>query len=138
MSGYQQLMQITWKVISVLMILLNSKQLMAYEPQCIFLSDQQVTKAIQILEKWNSKNEIPVIDSFCEFCTDKYPKPIILESANISKDIDLRLPANLKNESISKIEVNGTVVDLAYLYVDGKNLAFEVGCETYGVSKELD
>lgn len=106
------------------------------EVQCVSLSEKQVEKVVKLLDEYQSKNQIPVIDSFCEFCTDKYPKPIFVDSVESQSITSTRGPAAGITEH--RITINGEIVDLAYLYINGKNLAHTVGCDTYGVSEFLD
>jgi len=97
--------------------------------QCETVSSKQASKAIDILNEQLSVEPIMVIDMYCEACLDELPTPIVVES--IQHKI-------VEEDSISNVMINGQVIDMAYFYVNGENLAEKIGCKTIAVSQNLD
>ena len=87
-------------------------------------------KALKILKTLQKKNPIMVIDKFCEFCqNESRPNPIVVTKISMVKD---------SSRKIASILINKKKVDLAYIFVNGDNLAKAINCETYAVSANLD
>ena len=99
----------------------------AFSSQCVDLKYNQASKALKIVNNSKINKEFYVLDKYCESCLDTYPKPILLNDIEIDS-----------SDSISHILINGKVEDLAYIYVDGENLAQKVNCRTIAVSKFSD
>lgn len=108
------------------------------EKQCVSLSKPQLKSALKILRENQKSSDMFVVDSYCEYCQEDYPKAIVVDkfSGETTSKSTSRFLANSAGES--KLLINGKAVDLAYIYVNGENLAQKVGCETFGVSKVLD
>jgi putative ribosome biogenesis GTPase RsgA len=98
--------------------------------QCKSLEIAKANRALMILKTLQKKNSIMVIDQFCEFCKDEsFPNPIVVNKITLVKDA---------NRKIASIFINKEKVDLAYIFVDGNNLAKAINCKTYAVSANLD
>ena len=96
--------------------------------QCENVSVTTATKALNFLKKLDSSQEIFIVDEYCEACLDYIPKPILVNSIKLIKD---------KRTNRASIEINKNKVDMAYIYVDGDNLAKMIGCHTYAVSNSI-
>ena len=116
-------------IILTIFAILVSTMDTASAAQCKFLSNNQAEQAQEVLMGNTAIASMNVVDYYCESCMDKYPKPIVLD--------DIKIVRNIIGEK-SVIMINNKSVDLAYLYVNGVNLASEVSCETYAVSTYLD
>lgn len=98
--------------------------------QCKSLEIAKANRALRILETLQKKSPIMVIDKFCEFCeNESFPNPIVVNKITLVKDA---------NRKIASIFINKKKVDLAYIFVDGNNLAKAINCKTYAVSANLD
>jgi len=97
--------------------------------QCEIISASKAVQAMQILNEKLANSPLMVIDNYCEACMDELPRPIVVES------IEHKI---VQADTLSSLKINGKVVDLAYIYVDGENLANQIGCKTIAVSKNLD
>lgn len=99
-----------------------------FDSQCNKIKPNQAKRALKILQNAQKKSDFFIVDRYCEFCEEtKYPKPILVETVSIDSD-----------ESTAKIKINNKEQDLAYIYVEGENLAHKVGCRTIAVSQYLD
>lgn len=97
--------------------------------QCQIVSSEQASLAINILNSQLADQPIMVIDKYCEACLDELPMPIVVES--IQHQV-------IEKEIFSSVKVNGQAIDMAYIYVNGENLAMKIGCKTIAVSHNLD
>lgn len=97
--------------------------------QCETLSSQQAQLAFDLIQQELKTNPIAVIDSYCESCLDDLPRPIVIDNFQIKR---------LENLSFSQIQINGEIIDAAYIYLNGENLAAQIGCKTIAVSRNLD
>ena len=97
----------------------------AFAVQCINLSKDQALAAQLAIEHVSKKvPDFLVIDQYCEHCLDAYPRPIVVDEVTVTHDA--------KNYYLL---INEEKVDIAYIYVDNKNLASLAGCKTIAVSK---
>lgn len=112
------------KILSILLMLLINK---TYASECRTLSTAQGEKALQLLLEADS-SELFVVDQYCEHCFDEYPRPILVDSYEIRKT----------SKKSVELYINGKVMDLAYLYVEGENMALNISCHIIAVSKNLD
>lgn len=115
----------TMKLLIILLLLCSN----AFASQCESVSLDQATKALNILNKFNASKSIFVIDEYCEACLDYIPKPILVNSIKLVKD---------KRSHKASIEINKSKIDMAYIFVEGDNLAKKIGCKTYAVSSYLN
>lgn len=106
--------------------LLFSTQLWA--AQCEVLPKVAAQKAYELLLKHKKVNDIAIIDRFCKSCFDKYPKPIVIDELEIT---------DFQVKGFQEIKINNDVIDLAYLFLEGDNLAKLVGCKTITDSSYL-
>lgn len=95
--------------------------------QCNKLNTKQANKAKEIIENAMESSELFVVDRYCESCLDNYPKPIVVDEFSIEKE-----------GSASQLSINDKVEDIAYIFVNGVNLATMVGCKTIAVSQYID
>jgi hypothetical protein len=93
------------------------------------LSKKQVRNAQEIIIQSQANNSIFVIDRYCEACLDLYPKPIVVENVELRRN---------KKQRATSLVINKKIEDIAYLYVNGENLARKVGCKTVAVSNYID
>ena len=100
----------------------------AFADQCSVLPISSAIKAKEILNKHLNSNSIAVIDRYCESCRDEMATPIVIDT------IELK---SFQVHGYNEIYVNDKKIDLAYIYLDGNNIASQVGCNTIGVSKYL-
>lgn len=120
-------MKKTFRVTIFMLIALSTN--VAFAAQCKFISNDQAQRAEEFI-KGNSKiANISVVDYYCESCLDKYPKPIVLD--------EIKIVRNIIGER-AVLMINNKSIDLAYIYVNGANLAHEISCETYAVSAFLN
>lgn len=94
----------------------------AHADQCASIEKSQAVKAMEVLSTANNINWL------CEPCGEKSPRSIQVNSLEI-KSIDQ------KNDWA--VFLNGQNLDIAYTFVDGKNLAYIVQCPATGVSFEI-
>jgi hypothetical protein len=102
--------------------------LSAFADQCSVLKISSANIAKEILSTHLSSNKIAVIDKFCESCMDKRAMPIVIDSIE-TKDFQVK--------GYKEIYINKQKIDLAYIYINGKNIATSIGCRTIGVSEYL-
>jgi len=114
------------KIFFLLMLAIFTNFSFAKNLECENLNEKQANRALELL-KTELKKDVFVIDKYCESCFDSYPSPILVESIDVKKD-----SANFH------IEINNNIVDITYLYVEGRSLASFAGCETIAVSPFLD
>lgn len=95
---------------------------------CRYLSAKYATEAFKALSQYKEQNYLPIIDRYCESCSDSYVKPIVIEDIKY-------LPYQVKG--YASLAINGKEVDLAYLYLDGKNLGYRFNCKTSAASEYL-
>lgn len=111
-------------VVVIFIFLTNAS---AFAEQCISLNRTQAIKAQVAIENVSLKvKDFLVIDHYCEHCFDPYPKPIVVDSVHVDHD---------KNGYY--IKINDEKIDIAYIYVDNKNLASLAGCKAIAVSNEI-
>lgn len=108
----------------ILLVLTHS----AFADQCTRLPKSKAKAAHKIITNFIKSNDIAVADIFCEACRDEAPKVVVLESTEL-KDFQVK--------GYKEITVNDQAVDLAYLYINGENVASMVDCKTIGVDKFL-
>lgn len=108
-----------------LAILIFTLNTIAFADQCSALPLKQAYQAEQILKDFTKKNSIAVIDRFCEACMDTMVKPIVIDSIKI-KDFQVK--------GYKEILINDKKIDLAYIYLNGENLAEKIGCKVIGNS----
>lgn len=108
----------------ILMLFTN----LVWADQCSTLPKQKALKAKNIIEKFIKSNDLAVIDIYCEACMDEIPKAIVADTVHL-KDFQVK--------GFKEILVNEKVIDLAYVYLNGVNMASMIGCKTVGVEKFL-
>lgn len=109
-------------IISIFLLALSAS---AFAHQCISLDRDQAIGAQLAIEKVSKKvPDFLVIDQYCEHCLDPYPRPIVVDEVKITHD-----------SKSYYLYINGEKIDIAYIYVDNKNLANLAGCKTIAVSK---
>lgn len=96
--------------------------------QCHALPKDMAIKAVNILTKHKKLNPIAVVDKYCKACRDEAAIPIVLDSVEA---IDFQI------NGYKKIIVNNKKIDLAYIYLNGENIADMIGCKAVGVSRFL-
>lgn len=95
---------------------------------CKFLSAKYAAKAFTDLSALVKAKEIPVIDKYCASCNDPYVKPIVIEKVGYK-------PHQVKG--YASISINDKEVDLAYLYLNGRNLGYTYHCKTQAATEYL-
>jgi hypothetical protein len=103
-----------------LMIIVFS--LSAQADQCSLITQEQALRAESLL--LNSRR----IQNLCELCGETSPSLITFETL-------IARPAGLEN--YWEVLLDEKNIDLAYTYVDGKNLAMLVDCPVSGVRKTI-
>lgn len=93
-----------------------------FADQCAYVSLSEARKAMQVLTEAKS------VKSLCELCGEKKAQSVVIESLTMKKT---------GLDRFWEIRINNTGIDLAYTYVDGKNLAQMAGCQTEGVRDQL-
>lgn len=94
----------------------------AMADQCGYVKKSQAEKAVRMLL------EADTVQSLCEPCGQKRSTTIKVDSLGLQK-IDNQL---------SEVVINGKGIDLAYIYMNGLNLAKLVGCNTQDVSPSIE
>lgn len=124
-------MKKTYLLISIFILGLSANSFAG--SHCKYLSAKYANKAyndLKTLQETQSKaSEFAIIDQYCESCKDTYVKPIILEKVEYRPFKQVR--------GYASIAINGKEVDLAYLYLNGKNLGFRYNCKTAAASEYL-
>ena len=95
---------------------------LALADQCIIVERDQADRAVAALQSAER------VQSFCAPCRETAPRSLP------------RGPVTLKaygNGGLVAVVLNGAEIDLAYTYVDGRNLAQLAGCPTEDVDSEL-
>ena len=101
---------------------------LAWADQCSTLPADKAQQAYKIIDKFIKSNEIAVLDIYCEACRDDYPIAIVADSVDIKE---------FQVKGYKEVLINDKNVDLAYLYLNGENIAKMVGCKTMGVDQYL-
>ena len=96
--------------------------------QCSTLPKEKALQAKKIISSFIKTNEIAVIDIYCQACMFTYPQVLVADSVEL-KDFQVR--------GYQEVIVNNEPVDLAYMYINGENLASMIGCKAVGVDKFL-
>lgn len=95
----------------------------AMADQCQYITKAQAVKAAKLLASAKS------IDHFCEPCNEARPTHL-----QVLTQLGLRYTGSNEYWTVS---VNNEDIDLAYTYVNSKNLAMLVKCDVHGVSETL-
>lgn len=101
---------------------------LSWADQCSTLPKDKALQAKKIISKFIKTNEIPVIDVYCQACMFTYPQVLVADSVEL-KDFQV--------QGYQEVIVNNERVDLAYMYINGENLASMIGCKAIGVDKFL-
>lgn len=112
-------------VMTFILLLFSS---LSWADQCSKLPKDKALKAQKIISTFIKTNEIAVIDLYCQACMFTYPEPIVADSVSL-KDFQVK--------GYKEILVNNVSIDLAYVYINGENVANIIGCKTVGVDKFL-
>jgi hypothetical protein len=103
----------------------------AWADQCIWMSEQQARAAAAYVHVGDR------VSDFCEGCGETTPG-----APRIVRRVEVRPVA--RAEGFSELDINGTAVDLAYLFVESKqrpgtfdNLGKLSGCPVQGVSASI-
>ena len=110
------------KTILALTLILAGNVAMA--DQCAVVTKKQATKAIQLIKMATT------VQALCEPCGESEAKTLKPYSA------DLQTFGGLESKQFV-VNVDGKIIDLAYTYVNGLNLAAIVGCEAHNVSASI-
>lgn len=94
----------------------------AQADQCAYVSKDQAQAALKAVQKAED------VDSLCQPCGETQAQGIGFNTAEAKP---------VGSENFWGLYLDGRLTDLAYTYVDGKNLAAIVGCETMYVDYEL-
>ena len=113
-------------VFTLLISLIGLQSAMA--DQCMIVSNAKAKEAKTQVEQLLSDNSIVVIDKFCEACMDVTPEPLVVDNVKLK---------NSQVKGFMSLSINNVPVDLAYIYINGENLAAKIGCRTFGVSQYL-
>lgn len=100
----------------------------AWGAQCSALPEQKALKAQKLIADYVKQHQIAVVDMYCEACRDEYPKALVVESVALS---------DFQIKGYKEISVNNKAIDLAYMYINGENVASMVGCKAIGVDRYL-
>jgi hypothetical protein len=112
----------------VISLILMTQISSAYGAICKYLPSASIKDAKSLLDSFKKANSIAVVDKFCESCLDRSPKPIVIDTVEIT-------PHSVTG--YAGILLNGEAVDLAYLYLNGENLSFKYNCHTKYTSRFL-
>ena len=96
--------------------------------QCQAVKGIDAIKVEKLLTDFKAKNSIAVIDRYCLSCRDQYVEPIVIEQVEL-RDFQVR--------GYKEIYVNQKKIDLAYIYLNGENLAEKIGCKVKGILSSL-
>ncbi len=114
------------QIVMTFMLLMFSG--LTWADQCSTLPKDKALKAKKIISSFIKANEIAVIDLYCQACMFTYPEPVVADSVSL-KDFQVK--------GYKEILVNNISIDLAYVYINGENVASMIGCKTVGVDKFL-
>ncbi len=89
--------------------------------QCQYLTVQQATRAVRVLQSAGS------VATYCAPCGQNAPEAVQVESVNTEQ----------ASESEHSVRLNGQLVDIAHLYVDRQSLAWRVGCRVDGIPRRI-
>jgi len=95
----------------------------AHADQCAYITLAQAKKAVRVLLSAER------VQSFCEPCGETTPETLSVQSLGLRK---------VDYENYWEVQINESGIDLAYTYVNGKNLAMKAGCEARNVSEQID
>lgn len=107
---------------TMLILVLSLISGIAFADQCSYISNRQAKKAVRALIG------AQYIHTFCEPCGDTKAQIVLADSVSLRKT---------GIEKTWEVLINQQGIDLAYIYVDGLNLAKVVSCPTEGVSPTL-
>lgn len=88
---------------------------------CKYLPAKDAMKVFEKLSSYKKGKKIAVIDEYCKPCKDSYVKALVIDQIAYA-------PYEVKG--YGSISINGKPKDLAFLYLDGKNLGAEFNCKT--------
>ena len=91
----------------------------SYSFECKYLPEDQAQKAAQILQNHMKKNQISVIDKYCQSCQNKEVAPILLDKIK---------SLNSQISGFKYLIINNREADLAHIYVNGESLSYKVNC----------
>lgn len=100
----------------------------AFADQCSVIPKLKANKALSLLKNFKHNNSIAVIDKYCKACRDESPQAIVIDEVSIS---------DFQIKGYREVKINNEVIDLAYYYLNGENIAQMVGCNTIGVDRLL-
>jgi hypothetical protein len=106
-------------LLATLGLVLSTSAAMA--DQCTYVKPEQAQKAVAALQHSLRTH------SFCEPCGDK----------RATESDYVFIQAKRIDQNFSLVLLDGEAIDLAYTYVNGKNLANTVGCPADGVSPSI-
>lgn len=95
----------------------------AFADQCAYITKDQAAKAVKNL--LNAET----IQTLCEPCGET--------KATSIKEVQAIEIKTTGYEDTVQISLDGKAIDLAYTFVNGKNLANKSGCEVSGVSESI-
>lgn len=113
-------------IISTFLLMLFTN--LAWADQCSTLPNEKALKAKEIISNFIKTHEVAVIDLYCEACMDKIPKALVADTVNLK---------NFQVKGFKEILINEKSIDLAYVYINGENLASMIDCKTIGVDQFL-
>lgn len=101
--------------------------ILAFDAQCEKLTKAQAIQAQLTIEKVSKKvPDLMIVDQYCEYCMDPYPRPIVIDEVEVDHD-----------QNSYFLKINGEKIDIAFIYVDNKNLAHAAGCKTIAISETI-
>jgi hypothetical protein len=109
-------------------LILMTTSSVAFADQCSVLPAKSAHIAKELLSNHLRSNTIAVIDRYCESCRDEVATPIVIDTVTI-KDFQV--------DGFKEIYVNEKKIDLAYIYLEGVNIAGKIGCKAFGISEYL-
>ena len=98
----------------------------SYADQCQVITLNQARRAYEEVKR------AQLVDALCELCGQSTPERLFVDDVQIT-----RSSYQDGKTRYYEVLVNGRSIDLAYTYVDGKNLANKVGCPAVGVSDTI-
>lgn len=109
------------KIVMTMALVLSASS--AFADQCAYINKDQAAKAVKTLLNADS------VKTLCEPCGET--KAVALKEI---QSIEIKATGF---ENTVEIKLDGKSIDLAYTFVNGKNLANTAGCEATGVSEKL-
>lgn len=104
------------------LVLLTIFGAMAFADQCAYITKTQAFSAAKVLRKGAN------VQLFCEPCGETKSTSVFVETVEVRKT---------GYDNYFQVLINGQGIDLAYTYVNGRNLGLAIGCDATNVSSFL-